>query len=293
MPAIQQERLLVVEFTKMSGAGNDFIIIDNRLYHFSNSGLARLAKRLCRRREAIGADGLLAFASATSADVDYVMVYYNADGSRGSMCGNGARCLGRFARLAGAGSEEMVFDSDVGPFRIIVPDDLTKHVRLYMPDCSDYRSKVDLHLEGLDCEVDADYLWTGTEHIVCWVSDVDSFDVLSIGSRLRSHPVLGSAGANVNFSSIIHAGRTEKSPLPVLRMRTFEKGVEAETSACGTGALAVTLSAMKRGEISNGPVSIEMPGGTLTVGFSGSAQEPEGLYLEGPAEVIFRGTVEI
>ena len=98
MPAIQQERLLVVEFTKMSGAGNDFIIIDNRLYHFSNSELARLAKRLCRRREAIGADGLLAFASATSADVDYVMVYYNADGSRGSMCGNGARCLGRFAR---------------------------------------------------------------------------------------------------------------------------------------------------------------------------------------------------
>jgi len=86
--------------------------------------------------------------------------------------------------------------------------------------------------------------------------------------------------------------KTEKESLPVVRVRTYEKGVEAETMACGTGALAVTLSAMKRGTISNGPVSIEMPGGTLTVGFSGSVQDPQGLYLEGPVDVIFRGTVE-
>ncbi len=293
MPAIQSKRSLVIEFTKMSGAGNDFIVIDNRFYHFSESELIRLSKRLCRRKLSIGADGLLAFADANADDVAYVMIYFNADGSRGSMCGNGARCLGRFARLVGVGGEEMTFDSDVGHFRIVVPEDQSKDVRLYMPDFSDYRPNVDLPLDGDGGEVDADFIWTGTEHLVCWVKDVETFDVSSMGPRLRSHPALGPAGANVNFSSLVGPGNAVQGAPPNLKVRTYEKGVEAETLACGTGALAVTLSAIKRGEILNGPVSIEMPGGTLTVGFRGSVRNPQEFYLEGGADTIFRGTVEI
>lgn len=288
----ETHRRSVIEFTKMSGAGNDFIVIDNRFYHFSNTELSELARRLCARRKGIGADGLLALAADESGDVDFLMVYYNADGSRGSMCGNGARCLGRFARSTGIEGPEMIFDSDAGRYRIIVPENNLNDIRLYVPGYSDYRRGVELECRPETGKFDADYLWTGTEHLVCWVDDVSTTDVQSLGLLLRSDPSLAPPGVNVDFAEYVYGNKAKPGTEPTVRVRTFEKGVEEETLACGTGAIAVSLSGLLRGIIHSNPVAIEMPGGRLIVGFEGSVERPENLYLEGPAEIIYRGTVE-
>ncbi|HEX7070377.1 MAG TPA: diaminopimelate epimerase, partial [Rhodothermales bacterium] len=125
-------RKLVLEFTKMNGAGNDFIVVDNRFYHFSDQELSDLARKLCPRRFAVGADGVLAFSHPREKEHDYRMIYYNADGSRGTMCGNGARCLARFAHDAGMVRDELRFESDAGVYRAIVDGGSDDSVRLFV-----------------------------------------------------------------------------------------------------------------------------------------------------------------
>ncbi len=275
-------RLLVVEFTKMNGAGNDFVVLDNRFYCFASAELAALARDLCRRTERIGADGLLALDPGDDG-ADFRMLYYNADGSRATMCGNGARCLARFARTAGLGTPgaPLVFDTDAGRLTADVPDDTAADVCLHLPPPRDLRP---LALGGLD----ATYVWTGTEHVVRFVRHVDGLDLHTLGPAIRHDPALGAPGANVNFVEVDGDG---------LRVRTFEKGVEAETRACGTGAMAAALAAYHAGRVPGAPVRVAMPGGTLTVGFQWAPGSPaeavEGLTLAGPAEATFRGTVEV
>ncbi len=127
------QRKLILEFTKMNGAGNDFIVIDNRFYNFSDDELADLARRFCPRHVGIGADGVLAFARPTDAAHHYRMRYVNADGSIGTMCGNGACCLARYARHAGLLDETMRFESDAGVYRAFVPPEPEAPVRLFVP----------------------------------------------------------------------------------------------------------------------------------------------------------------
>ncbi|HET6567145.1 MAG TPA: diaminopimelate epimerase [Rhodothermales bacterium] len=284
------QRKLVLEFTKMNGAGNDFVVIDNRFYNFSEAELSDLAHRLCVRRVAVGADGLLAFATPEDPQHHYRMRYYNADGSLGTMCGNGARCLARFARLAGIQDPEMTFESDAGLYRASVPDEADGPVRIYVQPPRHFTPNKQLAGSLASYVGPVHYIWTGTEHVVSFVEDVDATPVDACGRAVRHDEALAPTGANVNFVQVMQNG---KSRNPRLRVRTFEKGVEAETLACGTGAMASALVARLMGLVSTDRVDVEMPGGTLSVGFDVDGNGVENLYLEGPAEFVFRGTVEI
>lgn len=273
-------RRLVVEFTKMTGAGNDFIVIDNRFYHFSGAELADIARRHCPRRTGIGADGVLAMEEAEG--VDFRMRYLNADGSVGSMCGNGARCLARYARAAGMTAEPLVFLTDAGTYRASVPENSTADVRLYLPPHADYGTR------SLDAGVAlpdvAHYVWTGTEHVVVFVDRANEAPVAVEGPRLRRDPGLSTHGANVDFVEV--AGPDH------LRVRTYEKGVEEETLACGTGATAAAVTACLTGRVLPGRIRVDMPGGRLHVGILGDARRPDEFFLEGPADLVFRGSFE-
>ncbi|MEO0556931.1 MAG: diaminopimelate epimerase [Bacteroidota bacterium] len=273
---------LIVPFAKMNGAGNDFIVLDNRFLHFSTDELATLAERFCPRRTGIGADGLLALEDDPEAD--FRMRYRNADGSLGTMCGNGARCLARYAADAGlgtrsGGSVELTFETDGGRYRAEVPD--AGDVQLEVPPSQGF-SRADT--DGAETVY---RIWTGTEHAVLFVDAVDGFELATVGPRLRHDPAFAPTGTNVNAVQRIAADR--------IRVRTFEKGVEAETLACGTGALATALvHRLTDGVERTGRqrVAVEMPGGTLTVGFRLVNGVPLDLTLAGPAETVYTGTLE-
>ena len=271
---------LVVPFTKMEGAGNDFVVLDNRFLRFTDDELAALARQACPRRTGVGADGLLALDEGPGAD--FRMRYRNADGSLATMCGNGARCLARFAARAGLGTEtdgtvSLAFETDGGRYRAQVQGrGASGPVQLAVPAARDYGP-------GPEGTV---RIWTGTEHAVVFTDDVAAFDVEGEGRRLRHDPAFAPAGTNVNAVEVVGPAR--------VRVRTYEKGVEAETLACGTGAVASALAAALGGRL--GPadgarqsVAVEMPGGTLEVGFDGGG---ENLTLAGPAETVYEGTLE-
>ena len=295
---------LIVPFTKMQGAGNDFVVLDNRFLRFSDDELAALARRVCPRRTGVGADGLLALDDSPTSGpggpggADFQMRYRNADGSLATMCGNGARCLARFAARAGLGRSvgapdegteagevvTLAFETDGGRYRAEVAGRAASGpVRLNVPPARDYGP-------GPEGSV---RIWTGTEHAVVFTDDVDTFDVQGEGSRLRHDPAFQPQGTNVNAVQVVGPSR--------VRVRTFEKGVEAETLACGTGAVASALAAAMGGRLHLGTeagtagrqsIAVEMPGGTLEVGFERGDGEPSDLTLSGPAETVYEGTLE-
>lgn len=281
------QRKLVLEFTKMNGAGNDFIVLDNRFYHFGHEELVALARRWCKRRTGVGADGLLAFEAPEDERYHYRMRYLNTDGTVGTMCGNGARCLARFARSAGMEADELLFESDAGVYRAQVPEDPHGPVRLYVRPPRRYEPAI--ALAGKEAEQagigPVHYIWPGVEHVVCFVEDADAAPVAQVGRAIRRDEVLAPAGANVNFVQVLPDGS--------LRVRTFEKGVEDETLACGTGALASGLVASLQDRTQAMPVPVDMPGGRLLVGFERDGEKFSEVYLEGPAETVFRGTIEV
>jgi diaminopimelate epimerase len=274
----------------MHGAGNDFVVLDNRFLHFTDEELAGLARRYCPRRTGVGADGLLALSPPAEEGADFRMRYFNADGSMGTMCGNGARCLARYAHEAGVGGTplpegrtRLVFDTDGGRYTADVAAD-GRTVRLHVPPPRDFGA---VALQEARVEGETWRIWTGTEHTVRFVDDVEAAPVNTEGPAIRRDPALVPTGANVNFVEV-KDGAT-------IRARTFEKGVEAETLACGTGALASALAARLSGRLTADAVAVEMPGGTLRVGFrlcGDTAEAVRDLTLEGPAEVVFLGTLE-
>lgn len=270
---------LIVEFTKMNGAGNDFIIIDNRFYHFTDAELSDMARTFCPRRTGIGADGVLALSRSVEAETHFRMRYVNADGSSGTMCGNGARCLARFARLGGIEAEPMLFETDAGVHRAWVPEEIGSDVELELARPRDFQA-----LDGSwEAGIAPFFIWTGTEHIVAFVDDLDSVDVASIGPVIRSDERLAPRGANVNFVEVVGAD--------VLRVRTYEKGVEEETPACGTGAVAAAVVAFQTGR-ARASATIQMPGGALRVSFEQDGDAAGNVRLAGPADVVYRGTLE-
>ncbi len=286
------QRKLVLEFTKMSGAGNDFIVIDNRFYYFSDEELQALAQRFCARRTGIGADGILALNAPHDPTNHYRMRYVNADGSMGTMCGNGARCLARYARMAGIQAEELVFESDAGRALARVPVDPAGPVRIYFAPAQHYKPDVALQSPAHHDLAPVHAIWTGTEHAVQFVDDVATTPLETLGPTLRRDGAFQPTGANIDFVEVVADGAADG--MAHLRLRTFEKGVEAETLACGTGAMAATLVAYYQNQIRVPRAEVEVPGGRLAVGFQANGDfETSELYLEGPAEVIYRGTVEI
>lgn len=277
---------LVVPFTKMHGAGNDFIVLDNRFLHFSHDELADLARRFCPRHFGVGADGVLALSPPKEEGHDYRMDYVNPDGSRAGMCGNGARCLVRFARSAGLTSEPLVFGSDDGTYRASVPDDPEADVRLFVPSPKRFDPKHALEAGGT-----VPYIWTGTHHTVVFVRDAETASVAKIAPRIRHDAAFAPEGTNVNFVEVL-----SEEPARV-KVRTFEKGVEAETLACGTGALAAALVPRLMDRAGGDAVEVRARGGTLRVGFRLDESDGQAvvrdLWLEGSAVAVFQGTLEL
>ena len=285
----------MVPFSKMNGAGNDFIVIDDRFSRFSDEELSALAQRYCPRRTGVGADGLLALALPDAEGAHYRMRYHNADGSHGMMCGNGARCLARFARRAGLNADPLIFDTESGRYQVYVPEAEEAEVCLHVPPPERFRT---VTLNENDIRGQMFGIWTGTDHAVRFVDTVESVELDKLGPAVRHDSAFAPGGANVNVVEVEDGGGSVASREATLRVRTFEKGVEAETLACGTGALAAALTAQLAGHIQATCINVEMPGGRLRIGFQvdDDAKGVDGITsvtLEGPADLVYQGTLEV
>ncbi len=266
-----------IPFVKMSGTGNDFIIIDHRLPLIAPDAMAEFAALVCRRRFSAGADGLILIED--SAEADFKWLFYNADGSVAEMCGNGARCAARFAYMHGIAPARMRFETLAGIIEASVAD-INVSVKMTDPVGLEMHRKVEVDGQ----EVSLHTIDTGVPHAVVFVDNIADMDVCDLGSRLRHHQAFMPAGTNVNFVQKQDAG---------FKVRTYERGVEDETRACGTGAVAGAVFAALL-EQAESPVEMITSGGDrLTIVFDvekkGTAAEISNVFLKGPAHVIYKG----
>lgn len=271
-------------FVKMSGGGNDFVVFDNRDGWFPKDRAPELVARLCRRGLGVGADALLLLEADGDADVR--MVYYNADGGEAPMCGNGALCIARYARMEGAVRGAVLrLATGSGTFRAEVPDPERAEVTLWLVPPRD----LTLRLRELEEPPyrHVGFLDTSTPHIVALVDDVEGIDLGREGPRFRRDPRWDPPGANVNFVCVVDRH--------TIRMRTYERGVEDETLSCGTGATASAILTALWG-LTEPPVTVRTTGGIpLIVDFT-RPEDPEGPpvdpRLTGDARLIFRGELD-
>jgi len=261
-----------IPFYKMSGSGNDFIIIDNREQWVPDAQLLDLIKGVCRRKLSVGADGLILIEPSSA--VDFKWRFFNADGSVAEMCGNGARCAARFAFLHGIAGRRMAFETLAGIIHAEVGEDA---VKIRMTDPVDLRADFDLDLDDNSLRVSS--INTGVPHVVMVVPDVEQTDVVATGRRIRYHQEFAPAGTNANFVSIDSGNK--------ISIRTYERGVEDETLACGTGNVAAALILSHTQGLSSPVCLTTRSGSTLTVHFSRQANRYQDIYLEGDARVIY------
>lgn len=271
---------MTLSFTKMNGAGNDFVMLDNRA---SNLSLDReQIARLCDRHRGVGSDGLLMVEPAANG-ADFRMRYYNADGGEAEMCGNGARCFARYARrIAGVEAESIIFETEAG---VIGARFIGDEVQLAMSVPHSYAPVATLDVAGEPLAVH--FLNTGVPHAVVFVEDLESVDIMRLGAGIRYHAQFAPKGTNANFVQVLPSGD--------ISIRTYERGVEGETLACGTGVTACALiHHLESGQPS--PVRVTVRGGdTLQVGFQAGASRGEfqNVTLTGPADFVFDGTVAL
>jgi diaminopimelate epimerase len=267
----------MLRFTKMNGAGNDFVLIDNRLgdVHLDRSQIARL----CDRHRGIGADGILLLEKASNR-ADFRMRYFNADGGEAEMCGNGARCFARFANKVAGGEGTISFETPAGVISAALIGDL---VTLQMTEPTDLRLNVKLAVASENRIVH--FINSGVPHVVIPVSRIDDADVRREGAAIRYHEIFSPKGANVNF--------IEKRGPTKIAVRTYERGVEDETLACGTGVVASALVFAAMEDVS-GPIGVLVRGGDeLQVGFEKIDNQFRNVTLTGPAEFVFEGAIEV
>lgn len=267
--------LFPLAFEKMSGAGNDFIIVDHRQQKLPLALQPEFARRICRRKFSVGADGLILIETAREADFQWQ--FYNADGSVAEMCGNGARCAARFVYANGIAGKKMHFQTLAGIIEAEVLDD-GETVSLRMTQPIDCRLDQTLTIEGREMAVAS--INTGVPHAVIFVDEKD-LPVKEWGRAVRYHQMFGPAGTNANFIRLLDDR--------VLHVRTYERGVEDETQACGTGAVASAIIAALTGRVVS-PVQIVTSGGEhLRVVFELSDGTARNVYLQGPARRIYEG----
>jgi len=258
-----------IKFLKMSGAGNDFIIVDNR------DGACSITEEeiasLCRRGLSVGADGLIEI--RTDTEHEFAMKYFNSDGSPAEMCGNGARCICRFAAELGIvePGDEFSFSTDAGSHRGLVIGNSEARIWITEPVIHFLYKNI-----RIETEIQVGFADTGVPHAVVFADNLDDGSFEKCAPILRSHSVFGPTGVNVNWVKVQKDGS--------LIMRTFERGVEGETLACGTGAVASALIASERFDSVNLPVRIAVRSGLhLTVG-----RDSTGWWLQGEARIIYR-----
>jgi len=266
-----------INFWKMQGSGNDFIIIDNRKPVFPEKDRVEVVAKLCRRATGVGADGLILIEDDPYAD--FLWRFYNADGSEAEMCGNGGRCAARFAFLKRITSSDMVFTTLAGPIRAQVDGGQVK-LEMSRP-CG--RQRLELDCGGAVEKIDL--INTGVPHAVIMVeSDLDLVDVNERGAKIRYHQEFAPAGSNVNFIKV-----EDESTLSI---RTYERGVEGETLACGTGAVAAVLIANEYGLVSSPTKVITRSGESLTIYYKKEGETFREVFLEGGALIVYRGVID-
>lgn len=268
-----------LKFHKMTGLGNDFIFIDN-FDGDKDLDPAGLARRLCPRGTSVGADGLVILEPDAEGEVDFQWRFHNSDGSLAEMCGNASRCAARLAHLLGRTGPEVAFRTVAGVIRAEVNGRI---VKTQMTGATDTRAKIDLSVDGVD--LDVGFSNTGVPHAVLFVDDVASAPLRELGPKVRNHPDFGAAGTNAMFVRVIDRH--------TIQMRSFERGVEDETQACGTGATAAALVAGLRGLVDS-PTRVLVTGERwLIIHYDdnpGSEQTwPGEVYMEGDAAVVYTG----
>ena len=258
------------EFFKMSASGNDFILIDNRDKKVNKKfkQIADFVAKACRRRHSVGADGVILIESSKNADFSWK--FFNADGSEAEMCGNGGRCAARFAFIKGIAGKEMAFETIAGIIKATVDG---SRVKLQLTTPCDI--KLDYPINLVENEIFLSSVNTGVPHAILLSDDIDHVPVEELGRVIRYHKAFGEKGTNVDFVKIVDREN--------IHIRTYERGVEGETFACGTGAVASGVILKEKGLIES-PVNILTKGGeTLKVYINNE------VYLEGNALVIYTG----
>ncbi|MGJ8685217.1 MAG: diaminopimelate epimerase [Nonlabens sp.] len=257
-----------IHFYKYQGTGNDFVMIDNRQLTFSKND-TKLIAHLCDRKFGIGADGLILLEDHPTAH--FKMVYYNADGQESTMCGNGGRCLVRFAQFLEIITDTATFEAIDGMHHARVVD--ATFISLQMSDVNEVR-------------VEDGYVFTdtGSPHHVQLTENLAAFDVYEQGKHLR-HSIYGETGSNINF--------VEVKNNDTFKVRTYERGVEDETLSCGTGVTAVALAMHKTNQTIANQVTLETPGGNLKVSFDSQESGYKNIWLTGPALQVFKGTIQL
>ena len=265
-----------INFEKMSGSGNDFVVIDNRNSAVALEDQPEFARKVCRRMFSVGGNGLIFIENSSIADFSWR--FYNGDGSVADMCGNGARCAARFAFRNSIAESKMVFETTAGTIQAeILADNQTVRVQMTKP--FDFRLGLSMSLNGKEHAVA--FVNTGVPHAVIFVEEEDT-PVKKLGRKVRFHELFEPKGTNASFARVLSDGR--------LDVRTYERGIEDETMACGTGAVAAALFAtMQRGMES--PIEVVTSGGdVLTVRFDlHDGPVAENVFLEGPVRLIYKG----
>lgn len=263
-----------ITFTKMAASGNDFVVIDNR------KGIVKdpiaFARKVCALHTGIGADGLLLFENSKKAD--FKMRIINADGSEAEACGNGFRCIARYAKEILNFPNQFKFESLSGMIEATVKG---TRVRVELIEPRDFRAEGELQLA--DRTLRYSFINTGVPHTVIFVEGIEKIEVDSLGEKIRRHEAFAPRGTNVNFVEV----RSKQE----IEVRTYERGVENETLACGTGSTASAVVSALKGYV-KAPVKVKTRGGEiLVVDFKQNGKGVSGVTLEGEVKFVFEGEI--
>jgi diaminopimelate epimerase len=262
-----------IEFYKMSGSGNDFIIIDNRDLSLDVGDIREFVRKVCTRKISVGADGL--FLIEPSEKADFKWQFFNSDGSSAEMCGNGSRCVARYAYLKGIAGKNMSWETIAGIISAEVNGDI---VKVKLTDPSSVHSQK-ISIDGRQFVLDT--VNTGVPHAVAFVDNLEGYDVFNWGRKIRRHEIFSPKGTNADFATVIDRHK--------IKLRTYERGVEDETLACGTGMVAGALAAAQRGLVES-PVDVLVQSGeTLRIYFERQNDSWREIYLEGKVKIVYQG----
>ncbi len=257
----------------MSGSGNDFIIIDNRNKIVDETGLSDFIAKVCRRKMAVGADGFILVENTDTADFKWR--FFNSDGSVAEMCGNGARCVARFAYLNDIAGSHMSFETMAG---IVDAQIIGERVKVKMTDPLELKTDYTIDLKNGSLSISS--INTGVPHVVIVKDRIDDADIVKVGREIRFHDLFAPAGTNVNFVCPLKDN--------TISIRTYERGVEDETLACGTGAAAGAIVMARKMKI-NSPLNVlTRSGGYLDIFFKEKEGQYYDIYLQGDARIIYR-----
>ncbi|MDR0985188.1 MAG: diaminopimelate epimerase [Endomicrobium sp.] len=271
-----------INFTKLTAAGNDFIVIDNRTKFIVKDKYNVLAKQLCDRKYSIGADGLILLENSNISN--FKMVYFNSDGSHACMCGNGGRAIAKFAYDINIVDQNMNFETDAGIIKAsILPNN---KVKLYLYDPKNLRQNINILIKNK--KIILDFIDTGVPHAVMFVNDIKNVDVFNLGQSIRLHETFNNCnGTNVNFVKVSQDNND------TIFVRTYERGVENETLACGTGVIASSIISVIKGFVNSPVTVITKNNDILKVSFNHNDNIIKAVALEGPAFIVFKGIIKI